>query len=218
MLPIRSRKLRQIRPIVKSAGSPAARDHDISSNTRRYPPDVADLQVLARLVWISDRRRGFPQVQVYPAAASISASIRLLVSKPPRLSTFGGPPHRYCGSRGFFWAKYGTRIDVMSYKLVFERRTGSLEGQMSEAWEMFESYVEFVYQSLLDLGNDNVVVARDVTLTGRTGIRHQIDVYYRFEKAGFSHRVAIECRNKSRAIDKDQVMAFKSKVEACLSG
>jgi hypothetical protein len=78
---------------------------------------------------------------------------------------------------------------------------------------MFESYVEFVYQSLLDLGNDNVVVARDVTLTGRTGIRHQIDVYYQFEKAGFSHRVAIECRNKSRAIDKDQVMAFKSKVQ-----
>ena len=83
---------------------------------------------------------------------------------------------------------------------------------MSEASEMFESYVEFVYQSLLDLGNDNVVVARDVTLTGRTGIRHQIDVYYQFEKAGFSHQVAIECRNKSRAIDKDQVMAFKSKV------
>jgi hypothetical protein len=79
---------------------------------------------------------------------------------------------------------------------------------MPEAWEMFESYVEFVYQSLLDLGNDNVVVARDVRLTGRTGIPHQIDVYYQFEKAGFVHRVAIECRNKSRAIDKDQVMAF----------
>jgi len=51
---------------------------------------------------------------------------------------------------------------------------------MPEAWEMFESYVEFVYQSLLDLGNDNVVVARDVRLTGRTGIPHLIDVYYQF--------------------------------------
>ena len=80
------------------------------------------------------------------------------------------------------------------------KMTRLLAEKMSKPWEMLESYVEFVYQSLLDLGNDNVVVGRDVTLTGRTGIPHQIDVYYEFEKAGFRHRVAIECRHKSRAI------------------
>ena len=93
------------------------------------------------------------------------------------------------------------------------KMTRLLAEKMSKPWEMLESYVEFVYQSLLDLGNDNVVVGRDVTLTGRTGIPHQIDVYYEFEKAGFRHRVAIECRHKSRAIDKNQVIAFKGTVE-----
>ena len=84
---------------------------------------------------------------------------------------------------------------------------------MPEAWELFEQYVHYVYQILLGLGNDNVVVAQNVVMKGRTGIQHQFDVFYEFKRAGLSHKVVVECRHKKKPIDKDQVMAFKSKVE-----
>ncbi|MBZ0090849.1 MAG: restriction endonuclease, partial [Sulfuricellaceae bacterium] len=72
-----------------------------------------------------------------------------------------------------------------------------------------------VYQTLLDLKGEKVLVARDVTIRGRNNLDPQIDVYYEFELAGIRHQVAIECKNMQRPLDKDRVMAFCSKVNDC---
>ncbi|MFZ3119550.1 MAG: restriction endonuclease [Variovorax sp.] len=82
-------------------------------------------------------------------------------------------------------------------------------------WREFEDHVRQVYQTLLDLKGEKVLVARDVTIRGRNGLDHQIDVYYEFELAGIRHQVAIECKNMQRPLDKDRVMAFSSKVNDC---
>jgi hypothetical protein len=87
--------------------------------------------------------------------------------------------------------------------------TGSGE---CKSWEKFEERVEHIYSVLLNLKGEKVSVSRDVKLIGRDGLIHQFDVYYAFTRAGVNHRVAIECRDKSRPLDKDAVMAFKSKV------
>jgi hypothetical protein len=82
----------------------------------------------------------------------------------------------------------------------------------SKDWEQFEERVKHIYSVLLNLKGERVSVSRDVKLIGRNGSIHQFDVYYEFSKAGVNHRVAIECRDKSRPLVKDAVMAFHSKV------
>lgn len=82
-------------------------------------------------------------------------------------------------------------------------------------WREFEDHVREVYQTLLDLKGEKVLVARDVTIRGRTGLDHQIDVYYEFELTGLRHQVAIECKNMKRPLDKDRVLAFCAKVNDC---
>lgn len=82
-------------------------------------------------------------------------------------------------------------------------------------WSGFEEHVQQVYQSLLDVKGEDVLVARDVTIRGRNGLEHQIDVYYEFELTGLRHRVAIECKNMQRPVDKDRVLAFSAKINDC---
>jgi hypothetical protein len=82
-------------------------------------------------------------------------------------------------------------------------------------WKEFEEHIKEVYQKLLNLKGDKVIVARDVVIIGQTGIEHQIDVYYEFELAGVRHQVAIECKSTKRALNKDSVMAFSAKVRDC---
>lgn len=82
-------------------------------------------------------------------------------------------------------------------------------------WHEFEDHVREVYQTLLDLKGEKVLVARDVTIRGGKGQDHQIDVYYEFELTGLRHQVAIECKNMKRPLDKDRVMAFCAKVNDC---
>jgi hypothetical protein len=82
----------------------------------------------------------------------------------------------------------------------------------SKSWEQFEERVKYIYDVLLNLKGEEVSVSRDVELIGRDGIIHQFDVYYQFSRAGVNHRVGIECKDRSRPLGKDAVMAFHSKV------
>jgi hypothetical protein len=90
--------------------------------------------------------------------------------------------------------------------------SNTVNSDISKRWEKFEERVERIYSVLLNLKGEKVSVFRDVKLIGRDGLIHQFDVYYEFTRAGVNHRVAIECRDKSRPLDKDAVMAFRSKV------
>lgn len=82
-------------------------------------------------------------------------------------------------------------------------------------WSGLEEHVQAVYQTLIDLDGEKAVVGRNVHVRGRDGSEYQIDVYYEFELAGVRHRVAIECKNTKRAVERNDVIAFKGKVEDC---
>ncbi|MEY4893969.1 MAG: hypothetical protein RL751_779, partial [Bacteroidota bacterium] len=60
----------------------------------------------------------------------------------------------------------------------------------------YEKFAQSIYQTLLD--NEDIKptkVQHNVDLLGRSGCKHQIDVYWEYEIAGIVHRVAIECKN-----------------------
>ncbi|MFG6179585.1 restriction endonuclease [Halomonas sp. THAF12] len=56
------------------------------------------------------------------------------------------------------------------------------------------------------------MVGQDIQITDKHGRSHQVDVYYQFEKAGITHKVAIECKDCGRPIDNGQVAQFFGKL------
>lgn len=80
------------------------------------------------------------------------------------------------------------------------------------AKEKLEDYVADVFESLLNLRNEGIVVSRNSIVRGKTGADHEIDVYYEFRKAGVTHKVAIECKNRGRPIEKKEIHDFWYKI------
>ena len=77
----------------------------------------------------------------------------------------------------------------------------------------YERFTQEVYQQLLNCRHPNIVnVQHNIKLVGRSGCKHQIDVYWEYEKDGVKHRVAIECKNYSKHVPKEKVCAFHSKI------
>lgn len=102
-----------------------------------------------------------------------------------------------------------------SMKALVDLLSKSPSAKPPEQWQDLESYVQNVYQQLLNLQGSKTMVARNVQITGKEESSYQIDVYYEFEMAGVSHRVAIECKNKARPVERDSVLAFYTKIHEC---
>lgn len=83
---------------------------------------------------------------------------------------------------------------------------------MRSCGRKLEEYAQYVYRMLLNLRDENIEVEHNVSILGRSGAKHQIDVYYEFERAAVKHRVAIECKNENRAVHKGEVQEFHSKI------
>lgn len=81
-----------------------------------------------------------------------------------------------------------------------------------EEWREFEEEIRHVYEALLNKKDDGVLVTRNAKIRGRSGAFNQIDVYYEFERAGVRHRVAIECKDTKRPVDKGQISEFAFKL------
>jgi len=77
----------------------------------------------------------------------------------------------------------------------------------SKKGKLFEDYVAFIYEQLLL--SENVSVKKNVTLE-KNGNEHQIDIYYEFKMADIIHRVAIECKNWEKPVDKPTLAIFES--------
>ncbi|CAJ7143584.1 Uncharacterised protein [Burkholderia pseudomallei] len=77
----------------------------------------------------------------------------------------------------------------------------------------FESYMQYVYSTLLNLRGENIQVSRGTTFRLPSGESYEIDVYYEFYKAGVRHRVAIECKDWSRPIDQGKILEFHQKIK-----
>ncbi|MEY8215319.1 MAG: restriction endonuclease [Colwellia sp.] len=82
---------------------------------------------------------------------------------------------------------------------------------MSNGIEL-EKHVQQVYSFLLNMKDDGIVVGQDVQLVDKFGRSHQVDVFYQFEKAGVTHKVAIECKDYGRPVDNGQVAKFYGKL------
>lgn len=102
-----------------------------------------------------------------------------------------------------------------SMKALVDMLSKSPSSKPPDKWQDLESHVQDVYQQLLDIQDTKTMVARDVQISGREGSSYQIDVYYEFEMAGIRHRIAVECKNRSRPLERDSVLAFHAKIHEC---
>ena len=65
----------------------------------------------------------------------------------------------------------------------------------------YELFTREIYQQLVDADIVKATkVQHNVKLEGKSGQKHQIDVYWEYEIAGVTHKVAIECKNYSKSI------------------
>lgn len=76
-----------------------------------------------------------------------------------------------------------------------------------------EEYVRRTYEFLLNMKDEDLIVQKDITLKGKSGATHQIDVYYEFIFGERKHRVAIECKDYSAPVDKGRVQEFALKLQ-----
>ena len=51
----------------------------------------------------------------------------------------------------------------------------------------------------------NIQVEHNVDVTGRSGVAHQIDVFWRYKHAGVEHTVLIECKNYASNLTLEKV-------------
>jgi hypothetical protein len=76
----------------------------------------------------------------------------------------------------------------------------------------FEEGVRYVYEALLSLRGEGLLVTQNARIRGRSQAFHQVDVYYEFERAGARYKVAIECSDPGRPIDKGRIGEFGFKL------
>lgn len=61
--------------------------------------------------------------------------------------------------------------------------------------KVLESYVQFVYQKLLEFLDEGALVSTNLLIQGKSGVKHEFDVYYEFQHLNIKHRIAIECKD-----------------------
>lgn len=79
--------------------------------------------------------------------------------------------------------------------------------------EYFESFVAYVYSNLLKFSDCNSIVSRNISIKGLSGSTHEFDVYYDFYHLDMLFRVAIECKDWERPVDKGRVQEFWAKID-----
>ncbi|QNU66505.1 restriction endonuclease [Ruminiclostridium herbifermentans] len=85
---------------------------------------------------------------------------------------------------------------------------------MSDKGKEFEELVHYVYASLLKMEERNAIISKNVIIRGNDNTNNEFDVYYEFKKVGIPHRVAIECKNHSRPIERMYIHNFAGKLES----
>ena len=76
----------------------------------------------------------------------------------------------------------------------------------------YEKLTQEVYRALL-ISNDRINtidVKHNVELVGRSGQKHQIDVFWEFEMAGVKYQTAIECKNYNGSVSVGKIRDFSA--------
>lgn len=73
----------------------------------------------------------------------------------------------------------------------------------------YELLTKQIYEQIL-AGEEQrtITVLHNTSITGRSGVKHQIDVFWEFEVAGVTHRVAIECKNYASNLTLEKTRNF----------
>lgn len=88
-----------------------------------------------------------------------------------------------------------------------ERRTSMKRGKL------LENFVTYVYSNLLTMSGSNSSVSQNMAIKGLSGVVHEFDVYYDFWHLNLLFRVAIECKDWNRPVDKGKVQKFWCKID-----
>ncbi len=73
----------------------------------------------------------------------------------------------------------------------------------------YELLTQVVYKAILAKEGVNTIdVQHNTSLTGRSGVDHQIDVYWEFKQAGITHKVLIECKNYASNLTLEKARNF----------
>ncbi len=73
----------------------------------------------------------------------------------------------------------------------------------------YEQLTQEIYQAInANTEFKNIDVKHNIKLEGKSGCKHQIDVYWEFEMMGERHRVAIECKNYSDKVSVGNIRNF----------
>ncbi|MNC08853.1 Restriction endonuclease [compost metagenome] len=83
---------------------------------------------------------------------------------------------------------------------------------MLKAGSEFEGFVHYVYESIIRLEDRNTIISKNAVIIGRSGVKHEFDVFYEFTKANALHKVAIECKDYNVPISKGKVTEFHGKI------
>jgi hypothetical protein len=73
----------------------------------------------------------------------------------------------------------------------------------------YEQLVKGVYETLLKAeGVENITVQHDISLEGKSGCEHQIDIYWEFKFAGQTYKTAIECKAFNKNVSIGRIRDF----------
>lgn len=73
----------------------------------------------------------------------------------------------------------------------------------------YELLTQATYNAILAReGVQTVTVEHNVNIKGRSGVEHQIDVFWEFKQAGVTHRVLIECKNYASSLTLEKARNF----------
>lgn len=77
----------------------------------------------------------------------------------------------------------------------------------------YEQFVKSVYEAFLAQDGLTVNVEMHKIIKGKSGAKHEIDVYWQFEIAGKIYKTAVECKHYNSTIEKGHVQEFWAKLD-----
>lgn len=78
----------------------------------------------------------------------------------------------------------------------------------------YERLTKAIYQEILDRESHGTIsVEHNLSIRGRSGVEHQIDVCWEFKQAGVKQRVLIECKNYSSNVTLEKARNFSSVID-----
>ena len=85
---------------------------------------------------------------------------------------------------------------------------------MAAADTEYEKLTKEVYDEILNTeGFNTIEVKHNVNIEGKSGQKHQIDVYWEFTIAGVNHCVAVECKNYTSPVSVGKIRDFSAALD-----